>query len=108
MIKLTIETKKIGDIEKLPVENYFGEQELKGSKINLAGKLAAKEAFLRNIGISSPEKFYKKIEIDKTSSGRPFIKIIDTALSKKLSKYRFSISISHTKEEAVAICILYR
>ncbi|MDD3726653.1 MAG: hypothetical protein PHI44_05605, partial [Candidatus Ratteibacteria bacterium] len=108
MIKLTIETKTPKDIERHleQLNDFFVEEELKGSILTLAGKLAAKDAFLRNIGISNPYKFYKKIEIDKTLSGRPFIRVIDTNLHKKSSKYKTTILISHTKEEAVAICVL--
>ena len=110
MIKLTIETKTLKDIERHleDLDSFFVAKELKGNKITIAGKLAAKDAFLRNIGISNLCKFYKKIEIDKTLSGRPFIRVLDTNLYKKFSEYKTSISISHTKEEAVAICVLYK
>lgn len=110
MIKLSIETRKLEDIEKHSerIDDFFTINEQKNSKITLAGKLAAKDAFLKNIGISCPYKFYKKIEIDKTLSGRPFIKILDNKISRKISNYKTSICISHTKEEAVAICVLYK
>ena len=110
MIKLSIETKKLEDIEKVSekIERFFTEQERSGSKITLAGKLAAKDAFLKNIGIAQPGRFYNKIEVDRMPSGRPFIRVLEQKLSRKLSGYRSSISISHTKDEAVAICILYK
>jgi phosphopantetheinyl transferase (holo-ACP synthase) len=80
MIHLSIETKKLKDIEKHSEELnvFFTEREQRGSKITLAGKLAAKDAFLKNIGIEQPSGFYKKFEVEKMPSGRPFIKIIDS------------------------------
>jgi len=110
MIKLSIETKKLEDIEKLSekIDIFFTEREKNSNKITLAGKLAAKDALLRSCGISKPIKFYKKIEIDRMPSGRPFIRVLEPELFKKLSRYKSSVSISHTKEKAVAICILYK
>jgi len=110
MIKLSIETRKLEDIEKLSerIGDFFTEGEQKNSKITLAGKLAAKDAFLKNIGAAKPYRLYKKLEINRMPSGRPFIKILDSQLSQKLSGYKISISISHTKEESVAVCVLYK
>ncbi|MCX8082307.1 MAG: 4'-phosphopantetheinyl transferase superfamily protein [bacterium] len=110
MIKHSIEIKKLEDIKTISkkIDNIFTEEEQKSNKITLTGKFAAKDAFLKNIGIVPSERFYKKIEIGKMSSGRPFIKILDTNLSNKIAGYKISLSISHTKEEAVAICILYK
>ncbi|MCM8761865.1 MAG: hypothetical protein NC905_03785 [Candidatus Omnitrophica bacterium] len=110
MIKLSIATRKLEDIEGSPerIDDFFTVAEQKNCKITLAGKLAAKDAFLKNIVVSKQYRFYKKIEINKQLSGRPFIKILDSHLSQKLSGYKVSLSISHTKEEAVAICVLYK
>ncbi|MCM8820426.1 MAG: hypothetical protein NC932_00530 [Candidatus Omnitrophica bacterium] len=110
MIKLSIETRKLEDIERANerIDDFFTADEKKNSKITLAGKLAAKDAFLKNIGMAQSSRLYKKLEIDRMPSGRPFIKILDSKLSQKLSGYKVSLSISHTKQEAVAICVIYR
>lgn len=110
MIHLSIETKKFKDIGKIQKEinGFFTQREQIENQITLAGKLAAKDAFLKGIGIEQPTAFYKKVEIDKMPSGRPFIRILDSNLSQQLSEYKISISISHTKEEAAAICIRYK
>ncbi len=112
MIKLAIETKKIEEIESLEpheIKGIFTTSELShSSNITLAGKLAAKAAFLRNAGFSDFTGHYKKVVVDKTLSGRPFLKILDAPIMEKISDFRTSVSISHTKNTAIAICILYR
>jgi len=111
MIKLSIETKKLEEIEVLSphlLDCLFSIEELsRSNNITLAGKLAAKTAFLRNAGLSVFSEHYKKVEVRKTPSGRPFIKILDTPLSEKIKGLKTSISISHTKDTAIAVCILY-
>jgi phosphopantetheinyl transferase (holo-ACP synthase) len=111
MIKLAIETKKIEEIEDLEpheIKGIFTTSELShSSNITLAGKLAAKAAFLRNAGFSDFAEHYKKVVVDKTFSGRPFLKIFDASIMGKISDFKTSVSISHTKDTAVAICILY-
>lgn len=111
MIKLSIETKKLEEIEGLApgrLNGLFTQEELsRSNNITLAGKLAAKTAFLRNAGLSRFSEHYKKVEIGKTPSGRPFIKILDAPLSEKISDFKTSVSISHTKDTAIAVCVLY-
>jgi len=111
MIKLSIEIKKLEEIEGLEpgrLNGLFTEEELSHSNsITLAGKLAAKTAFLRNAGLSRSSEHYKKVEIGKTVSGRPFIKVLDTPISDKISDFKTSVSISHTKDTAIAVCVLY-
>ncbi len=111
MIKLSIETKKLEEIERLEpqrLKGLFTPEELsRSNKITLAGKLAAKTAFLRNAGLSGLSEHCRKVEIGKAPSGRPFIKILDTPLSEKISEFKTSVSISHTKDTAIAVCVLY-
>ncbi|MCM8760477.1 MAG: hypothetical protein NC832_02015 [Candidatus Omnitrophica bacterium] len=110
MIKLSIAIRKVEEIEKdcKRIEDYFTDVEQKESKITLAGRLAAKDAFLKNIGITQRDRLYKKVKIDRMPSGRPLLKILDSNLSQKLSGCKISISISHTKQEAVAVCVVYK
>jgi phosphopantetheine--protein transferase-like protein len=112
MIKISIETKRLEEIEVLSsqqLDNLFTKEELSCSnKTTLTGKLAAKTAFFRNAGLSCFTEDYKKVEVGKKSSGRPFLNLLDTSLSEKVSGFKTAISISHTKDTAVAICILYK
>ncbi len=111
MIKLSIEIKKLDEIESLApgrLNGLFTPEELSESNsITLAGKLAAKTAFLRNAGLSCSCEHYKKVEIGKSLSGRPFVKVLDTPLCTKIHDFKTSVSISHTKDTAIAVCILY-
>ena len=83
----------------------FTESELKnGSKKgmeHLASRLAAKEAFKKASGIKNLS--WHDVETKNLSSGKPII-----VLNKKLkSKFNADISISHTKDTAIAVVILY-
>ena len=81
----------------------------KGNKYqSYAGKFAAKEALLKALGLGLKEANWKEIEIKNDELGQP---IIDT--SGKLKKIvsgkgvcKYFISISHTKDYAVAQVIL--
>ncbi|MBN1445366.1 MAG: hypothetical protein JW957_04580 [Candidatus Omnitrophica bacterium] len=111
MIKLSIEAKKLEEIETLSrqaLNGMFTPEELAGSsKITLAGKLAAKTAFLKNAGMPGIPQHYRKTEVTKTPSGRPAVKILDAELNEKISKFQTSVSISHTQNTAIAICVFY-
>ncbi len=72
--------------------------------ISLLGKIAAKKAFFKILDI---EEDFKKIEIKNSASGKPSIKIKDEDLKKKLKNKKIKISISHTKNLAIAICLIY-
>lgn len=81
----------------------------KGNKYqSYAGKFAAKEALLKALGLGLREVNWKEIEIKNDELGQPIIgtsgKLKKIASTKGVSKY--FISISHTKEYAVAQVIL--
>jgi len=81
----------------------------KGNKYqSYAGKFAAKEALLKALGLGLREANWKEIEIKNNKLGQPVIdtsgKLKNIASIKGISKY--FISISHTKECAVAQVIL--
>jgi len=67
----------------------------------LAGRFAAKEAFLKAYGNSMR---FKDIEILKDGSGKPIINF-KTKKAKDLAK-RTTVSISHTKDIANAVVII--
>lgn len=112
MIQLSIGIKTLSDVAGLSScrrREVFTPEEISGSSsLTLAGKFAAKQAFLKSLGISPPfYPLYKHIEIKNTPLNRPFIETRDRTLLDKLKGRKISVSISHTKEIAVAACLLY-
>ena len=73
-----------------------------------AGKFAAKEALLKALGLGLRGANWKEIEIKNDELGQPIInasgKLKNIASAKGVSKY--FITISHTKEYAIAQVIL--
>ncbi len=77
----------------------FTNQELSNQELkHLAGIFAAKEAVIKALSIK-PGKWLE-IEIFNEKSGRPFVKLINNF---KLKSY--DLSISHTKNTAVAVFV---
>ena len=81
----------------------------KGNKYqSYAGKFAAKEALLKALGLGLREANWKEIEIKNDKLGQPIIntsgKLKNIASIKGVRKY--FISISHTKEYAIAQVVL--
>ena len=81
----------------------------KGNKYqSYAGRFAAKEALLKSLGLGLRGVNWKEIEIENNELGQPIIvtsgKLKNIASVKEVSKY--FISISHTKDYAVAQVIL--
>ncbi|HNS33132.1 MAG TPA: 4'-phosphopantetheinyl transferase superfamily protein [bacterium] len=112
MTRLSIEIQNLSDIKKLTGpqrDEIFTSGELFGSsELTLAGKMAAKKAFLKCLGMLSANNIpYNRIEVKRSSGRRPFIETSDTLLLKKFTGRKISISISHTKDIAIAVCILY-
>lgn len=110
MIKVGIEIEDIKIIKESclsEIDRFFTDEEkdiISSHKIrNIAGRIAAKKAFFKSFGI---EEDFKKIQIKKTSSGKPFVEVIDENLKDLLKNSSISISISHTEDVAVAICII--
>ena len=74
------------------------------SELHFAGRFAAKEAYSKAIGTGISKNFgWKDIEILNDSLGKPYINHVNES---QFSKYRFEISISHTKDygSAVVVC----
>lgn len=81
----------------------------KGNKYqSYAGRFAAKEALLKALGLGLREANWKEIEIKNDELGQPIIdtsgKLKNIASAKGVSKY--FISISHTKDYAIAQVII--
>jgi phosphopantetheine--protein transferase-like protein len=111
MIDVGIEIKEIEEIENFPLEKLkvflCPEEILHGKPQNYAGKIAAKTAFLKLAKENFSSDDFKKITVDKKPSGRPFIKITDSELKQRVSGYAYSVSISHSVNMAVALCVFY-
>ena len=91
-----------------PLEEEYCEKK-KGNKFqSYAGKFAAKEALLKALGLGLRGANWKEIEIKNDELGQPIIdtsgKLKNIALTKGVSKY--FISISHSKDYAIAQVIL--
>ena len=91
-----------------PLEREYCEKK-KGNKYqSYAGRFAAKEALLKSLSLGLRGVNWKDIEIENNELGQPIIetsgKLKKIASEKGVGKY--FISISHTKDYAVAQVIL--
>ncbi|MGL5576456.1 MAG: holo-ACP synthase [Sarcina sp.] len=87
---------------------YFTERNLKIETI--AGAFSAKEAVSKAIGTGFRGFSLSDIEILRTELGKPFVKInnkVENIIKKEgIKNYKFHLSISHSKENAIAYVIL--
>ena len=74
---------------------------------SLASRFAAKEAVMKVLGIGGIGIGWREIEIRTGCDGRPSVKLYGQALKKaaKLNLKEFSISLSDSKQHAVAVAI---
>jgi len=91
-----------------PLEREYCEKK-KGNKYqSYAGRFAAKEALLKSLDLGLRGVNWKEIEIENNELGQPIIetsgKLKNIASVKGVSKY--FITISHTKDYAIAQVIL--
>jgi len=117
-----IDLVRIGRIEKIikrwgnnfsfriftPLERDYCEKKKNNKFQSYAGKFASKEALLKALGLGLGGANWREIEITNNQLGQPIInisgKLKNIALTKGVNKY--FISISHTKEYAIAQVIL--
>lgn len=80
------------------------------STLSLAGLYAAKEAFLKALGIGIGGGInLNEIEIKHQPTGKPYLEVLSPKgqiMLKTMNVEEVSISISHTDELATAICII--
>lgn len=71
---------------------------------SLAARFAAKEAVIKALGKPEPGASLKEIEILSGPSGQPVVNLYGKAQSqaRKLGLDRFAITLSHSKEYAIA------
>ncbi len=89
-------------IKKIYTENEIKEYIRRNKNISfLAGRFAAKEAVSKALGTGMRNISFKDIEILLDSYGKPYVN-----LKKDMGNIKIHISISHSKDNAVAFCII--
>lgn len=96
--------------KKSSLKRLFTDEEIKQSKNNpgiLAGKFAAKEAVAKAIGVGFGFIKWIDVEIITGEKGEPVLHLYNTAqdCSSELDISDWAISISHTKNIAVAVAV---
>lgn len=96
-------------INKLFTENevdYLKSRKMRPESV--AGRFAAKEAVSKALGTGIRGFEFKDIEIDKNTLGKPIVSLRGEAkkLGEKLGNYKIHLSISHSKENAIAYAVL--
>jgi len=75
---------------------------------SLAGRFAVKEAVLKALEIGMTSGFsFKDIEIINVNKGKPVVKLYGK-LKELLGERKIEISISHSDNYAIGICVIYR
>lgn len=80
---------------------------LKGRAESLAGRFAAKEAVAKALGRGIGDMQWKEIEILRAERGEPILSLHGSAkeIADSMGLHQWRISISHTKDVAVAVAI---
>lgn len=99
--------KKINFITKVFTENEIKLFEIKGNRAEFfAGRFAAKEAVSKALGTGFREFSLTDIEILNDSLGKPYV-TFKNSIESYNKKYFIDISISHCKEYATAVAIIF-
>ena len=82
----------------------------RGRSPNLAGRFAAKEATMKALGTGVRGVGWKDIEVIRAESGAPSVKLHGRAKARAemLKVSELSLSISHSREVAVAFVVAQR
>lgn len=83
--------------------DYFNKKGIEST----AGIYAAKEAFLKALGLGIGDIDLKDIEILHKDNGAPYLKLYNSA-KEKAKDFNLSLSISHDNDYAIASVILYK
>lgn len=99
--------KKENFITRVFTENEIKLFEIKGSRSEFfAGRFAAKEAISKALGTGFRDFSLTDIEILNDHLGKPYV-IFKNAIEYFNKKYFIDISISHCKEYAMAVAIIF-
>lgn len=103
---------KLSLIKKIALkdeEEYVNQFKTENGKIQRIGALwCVKEAVMKCLGLGKESKVsFKDIELCHDSTGRPYVKVYGVAKEMKdnLKLENLEISLSHTEESVVAICV---
>lgn len=85
---------------------YFKSRGMRAEYI--AGRFAAKEAIAKALGTGFRQFNLKDIVIDRTALGKPIVILKGKAkqIAEKCGEYKMHLSISHSKDNAIAYAIL--
>lgn len=74
---------------------------------SLAGRVAAKEAVAKALGCGIGPLGWRSIEVERAESGAPLLHLHGKAQAEaaRLGLQQWSLSISHTREHAVAVAV---
>ncbi|HEY60348.1 MAG TPA: holo-[acyl-carrier-protein] synthase [Anaerolineae bacterium] len=94
------------------LQRVFTQRELaqiQGSLTSAAGRFAAKEAVAKALGCGIGPISWKEVEILRGPRGEPLLSLNKNALliSQEQGLVDWSISISHTKNQAIALAVAY-
>lgn len=121
ILGIGIDLAKVSRYEKLLdkdgfLERFFPEEEIEyirskgaGAAQSMAGRFAAREAFLKALGTGFNGFSPKDIKVLNNENGRPEItvnKVIEDKLNSMAERWRIHLSISHEKEYAIAQVVL--
>jgi holo-[acyl-carrier protein] synthase len=98
------------EIRERFLARVFTTQELEdtgGSNLHLAGRFAAKEAVAKALGCGIGPVSWQEIEIRRGQTGEPVLVLYGKArqMADDLGLTTWSVSISHTKEYALAMAV---
>jgi holo-[acyl-carrier protein] synthase len=81
--------------------------ECEGRSASLSGRFAAKEAVSKALGCGIGPIGWQEIEIQRSSNGEPRLQLYGRAqaLAQSLGLDTWSVSISHSKEYAIAVAV---
>ena len=89
-------------IERIYTENEIKEFLRRNKNVSyLAGRFAAKEAVSKALGTGMRNIDFKDIEILSDNLGKPYV-----VTSGKLENLTIHITISHSKDNAIAFCVI--
>ena len=87
-------------------EQEYCETYKDGKYLHYAARFAAKESFSKAIGTGITQGFrFNEIGIKNLESGEPIVELTGE-LAEKWGNYKLFISLSHTKEYAVAMLVM--
>lgn len=99
--------KKTNFITKVFTENEIKLFEIKGNRAEFfAGRFAGKEAISKALGTGFREFSLTDIEILNNELGKPYV-TFKNSIESYNKKYFIDISISHCKEYATAVAIIF-